>query len=146
MSSRRNPVATIWRIRERHSFLPRSAPTPKVGSGRCPKRAILSVSVPAQDVDQVRRAEPLARAVTADRIFVRILRAVDTLRRIKADVAVAAGLDPLPEVIEQRHPPAGRRLAVAEQGVEPLVLPPLALGPASSSSMNCRRIRMSARP
>ena len=29
-----NPVATIWRIRERHSFLPRAAPTPKVGS-RC---------------------------------------------------------------------------------------------------------------
>ena len=82
---------------------------------------------PPQDVDQVRGPEALARPVRCREDFSRILGPVDALGRVEADVAVAARLDPLPEILQQRHPPAGRRLAVAEQGIEALVLPALAV-------------------
>ena len=83
----------------------------------------------AQDVDDMRRAEALAGPVDRRQDLPRVLGAVDALRRIEADIAVAAGLDPLPEILQQRRPPAGRRLAIAEQRVETLVLAALAVGP-----------------
>ena len=69
---------------------------------------------PPQQVDQMRRAEALAGPVRRRQDLSGILRAVDALRRVEADIAVAAGLDPLPEILQQRRPPTGRRLAVAE--------------------------------
>ena len=72
-------------------------------------------------------AEPLAGANHRRQDLLRVLCAVDPLHRVHAHVAVAAGLDALSEVLQERHPPAGRRLAVAQQRVEPLVLPQPAL-------------------
>ena len=44
---------------------------------------------------------------------------------MEAVVAVSARADPLAEIVQQRYPPAGRRLAVAPQRVKALVLAPL---------------------
>ncbi len=84
---------------------------------------------PPQEVDPVRRAEAFPGSVNRRQDFSGILRAIDALRRVEADIAIAAGLDPLPEILQQRRPAAGRRLAVAEQRIETLVLPALAVGP-----------------
>ena len=81
------------------------------------------------DVDEVRRAETLARAVRRRQHLLRIARRVDALRGVEAHVAVAARLDTLAEVLEQRHPPARGRLAIAEQRIEALVLAPPSLRP-----------------
>ena len=51
-----------------------------------------------------------------------ILGAVDAPGRVEAHVAVAARRDSLAEVLEQRHPPARRGLAIPEQRIEALVL------------------------
>ena len=61
--------------------------------------------------------------------FLRVRGPVDTLGRVKAAVAVAASAGPLAEIVEQCHPAAGRRLAIAQKRVEALVLSALALRP-----------------
>ena len=84
---------------------------------------------PAQDVDHMRSAEALAGVLDRRQDLLRVLGPVDMLGRVKAAVAVAASAGPLAEIVEQCHPAAGRRLAIAQKRVEPLVLAALALRP-----------------
>ena len=72
-------------------------------------------------------AEALAGAVNGGQHQAGVRGAVGALGRVEAAVAVAASADPLPEIIQQRDTAAGRRFAIAEQRVEPLVLAALAL-------------------
>src|SRR3546814_12033965 len=75
----------------------------------------------------MRRAEALAGAQDRAQRLLPLDRAVGHLDRLEAGVAVAAGLDRLAEIVEQRPAPAGRRLAIADQRVEALVLAPAAV-------------------
>ena len=77
----------------------------------------------------MRSAEALAGALDRRQDLLSVLGPVDTLGRVKAAVAVAASARPLPEIVEQCHPAACRRLAIAQKRVEALVLPALALRP-----------------
>src|SRR5690606_36253334 len=81
-----------------------------------------------QDIDDVRRAEPLTGAVDRRQELARGLRAVPRRGRVRAVVAVAASLGRrLAEILEQGTAPARRDLAPAEQGLELLPLAPLVL-------------------
>ena len=72
-----------------------------------------------QDVGDVRRTVALAHAVHAGQRHLGILRGVVGLRRIEADVAIAAILtEVLPEVPEKRPPPAGEPVAVGDHALE----------------------------
>ena len=77
---------------------------------------------PAHDVEEVRGAEALPGPLRRRHHLARILGAVDAPGRVEAHVAIAARRDPLAEVLDQRHPPARRRLAIPEQRIEALVL------------------------
>ena len=68
------------------------------------------------------RAEALTRPLRRRQHLARIFGAVDAPRRVEAHVAIAARRDPFAEVLEQRHTPARRGLAIPEQRIEALVL------------------------
>ena len=82
-----------------------------------------------QDVYHMRRTETLAGALNHRQDHPGLLGPVEALSRMETAVAVAASTDVLPEIVEQCHSAAGRRLAIAQKRIEALVLPALALRP-----------------
>lgn len=81
-----------------------------------------------QDVDDVRGAEALATLRDRRQDDARLRRTVGAWHLVEAVVAIAARLRLLAEIAEQHLAPALRRLAIADQGVEPLVRSFLVLG------------------
>ena len=89
-----------------------------------------------QDVDDMRGAEALAALRDGRQDDARLRGAIGARHLVEAVVAIAARLRLLAEIAEQHLAPALRRLAIADQGVEPLMRASLVLADASSSSMN----------
>ena len=74
---------------------------------------------PAQHIDHVADAETLADPVHARQGFLRIHGGVELLRRVLADIAVAAVLvQVVGKIIQQHAAPTGDRLGQRDHGVE----------------------------
>ena len=121
------PAPWSWRKIERHSCLPNSLPTPKVGRRSWPNLRIASVVFADQHFGQVLGAEALAGAHDGGQRLLRRDSAVDHLGAVAAEIAIAARLRRLAEISEQRLPAAARRLAQRNQRVEPLPVDALLL-------------------
>ena len=121
------PAPCSWRKIERHSCLPYSLPTPKVGRRSWPNFSIASVLSPNSMLVRCSVPKRCAGAHDGGQRLLRRDRAVDHLGAVAAEIAIAARRRGLGEISQQRLPAAARRLAQRDQRVEPLPVDPLLL-------------------
>ena len=137
-----NP-ATSWRNTDCQVRRSRSAPTPNVGNRWWPARAMRSLTLAEQQVDQITLAEALAVWRTADNAF--------WVAMVPSQVVTGSRqVSQLPQGAARVSPKYCRRtwrrhlaLAIAEQRAQLVLLDAPSLSPAA---MSCRAERRRSRP
>ena len=121
-------IGTVIRPRkaERNQLTKHTAPSVFVQVGADGKHAKLIVTplrhafgvLAAQDIDEMRRAKALPRAINARQGFARRIGCIPGARRCQTVVAIAARLAWFTEIVEQAHAATACGFAQAQQRIE----------------------------